>query len=78
MATNAVAPPVNLQQISASMYEDELDELDAMVERVRALGGKYSTRTRLLRVAVKRLMTLEPTQIVEELEKLPATRTQSR
>ena len=74
MATNFKPPPMAQAQVSLTMYEDDLSQLDAMVERAKFAGGKYASRNRLIRIACLKLEEMTPEQIVAELAKLPITR----
>lgn len=75
MATrNLPTPPVTQIDVSLTIYDDDLSELDALVERVKILGGKFASRNRLLRIGSQLLLDLSPEQIIERLAAMPAYR----
>jgi hypothetical protein len=64
--------------VSVTMYEDDLGELDALVDRVRSLGGRSANRNRLLRIATALLLEVPPDEIVARLATMPTARSSSR
>lgn len=74
MAVN-FGPKPTLVDTSISLYEDEFDQLQAIVERLKARNAKFATRTRLIRLALEQFLSTTPIEQIEaQLAELPTQR----
>jgi hypothetical protein len=64
--------------LKVSVYEPELAELDMIVDAMTAVGVSGANRSKVVRLALQRLMTVPVTELAEQLKQMVPPRKSTR
>jgi len=69
-----VNPNPSTMPLKVEVYEPDLEQLDMIVDAAAACGVKRASRSKVVRLALQRMMTVPVTEIAEQLKELTPPR----